>query len=38
VLEGEYGANTVYDMYVVNGKMIPGETIPGMRGEGDKGE
>jgi hypothetical protein len=32
--EGEYSAHTVYTC--VNGKMIPVETIPGMRGRGKR--
>jgi hypothetical protein len=36
VWEGEHSANTVH-MYV-KGKMIPVETIPGIRGRGDKGK
>jgi hypothetical protein len=31
------GRNVLYPC-MVNGKMIPVETIPGMGGEGDKGE
>jgi hypothetical protein len=37
VKEGEYSENTVEHIYV-NGKMIPVETIPGMRGGKGKEE
>jgi hypothetical protein len=35
--EGKYSSNTLHTC-IVNGKMIPDETVPGMGGEGDKGE